>query len=145
MNPPMGGASGYAPSGGPPPPYYPQAYPPQYYNMPPGGGHPRYPPDYPPHPGMIAPPGRGMYPPGQAGMYQPPPNVPMGMYGQPPSSNYLNQYEEQLYHEALGLLNQMKTSGSDRDNVEKKSRLNFILSTYPKVHQKLKESLPQKP
>ena len=137
----MGGGSGYASSGGPPPPYYPPGYPPQYYNMPPGGGHPRYPPEYPPHPGMMAPPGRGMYPPGP-GMYQPPPNVPMGMYGQPPSSNYLNQYEEQLYHEALGLLNQMKT---DRDNAEKKSRLNFILSTYPKVHQKLKESLPQKP
>ena len=66
-----------------------------------------------------------------------------GMYGQ--SMNHLNQYEEQLLNEAFSLLNQIKTSGlSESDMSVKKSRLNFILSNHPKVHQRLKEILPQK-
>ena len=113
-----------------------------YYNMPHGG---RGYSGYSHHPGMMPPPshamGRGM-PSGQPGGY--PQNMHMGMYGPSPPSNYLNQYEEQLFNEALNLLNQMKTSGNEGENIERKNRLNYILSNNPKVHQKLKESLPQK-
>lgn len=132
-----------------PPSNYPQqhSYPPQYYNPP--QMHPnmyqRYPPSYPPPQGAH----QGMYMNPQ-GMNRPMPptydqGMHSGMYGPPPGQNVLSQYEEQLFHEALSVLNEIKTSAlSEAVMNEKKNRLNFILSNYPKVHQKLKESLPQK-
>lgn len=146
--------------------YYPpntqQTYDNRYYNVPQTGhqsqlpahqahqqGHQRYGPPPPSSYGVPPPPqmymnpqqpmGRGM--PG-GGMY-PPQNI-TGGYSQAPMS-HLNQYEEQLFNEAIMLLNQIKTSGlSEGEMSAKKNRLNYILSSHPKVHQKLKESLPQK-
>lgn len=131
-----------------PPSNYPQhSYPPpQYYNAPQMNPnvYQRYPPSYPAPQGH-----QGMYMNPQ-GMNRPMPpafdhGMHPGMYGSPPGQSHLNQYEDQLFHEALSVLNEIKTSSlSEGEMNEKKGRLNYILSNYPKVHQKLKESLPQK-
>ena len=98
MNPPMTNPSYHHPSPNIPHPssgggYYPQNYSSGYYNMPQGGQ--RY---YPQHPNMMMPshpPSRGV--PGSGGMY-PPHGMPIMYNNAPPPSNYLNQYEEQLFH-----------------------------------------------
>jgi hypothetical protein len=121
------------------PPHQPSYAPGPYYNVP---SHQRYPQSYVPPPGGYmggAPPmGRPMAP----GMYAPS-GMPVG-YGQPPMPvNQLNQYEEQLFNEAYALLNEIKTSNlSEMALTDKKQRINQILSNHPKVHQKLKDSLP---
>jgi hypothetical protein len=71
------------------------------------------------------------------------------MYGQPaggmypPIATQLNQYEEQMFQEAYQLVNEIKNSNnlSEIDINTKKGRLNYILSSHPKVHTKLKDSL----
>ncbi len=145
QNPPMGSMGGM---GGHYPPTSMHTYPPQpqggyppYYNTPPA----MYPPQGPPPP---------RYPPGP---YQPmgqyPPAMQKPMYGQPVGGMYqpipppLNQFEEQMFQEAYQLVNELKNSNSlsEHEIGTKKGRLNYILSSHPKVHTKLKDSLFQQP
>jgi hypothetical protein len=88
-----------------------------------------------------------MYPPMSKpgpGMYNPPAaNLPMGgMYPPINNPNQLNPYEEAMFNEAFVLVNDIKNSNlNDYDLGVKKGRLNYILSSHPKVHTKLKDSL----
>ena len=47
-----------------------------------------------------------------------------------------------MFQEAFALVNELKsTHMGEPEKSAKKNRLNYILSTHPKVHNKLKESL----
>lgn len=128
-------------------------YPPaSMHNYPPQGA---YPPYYNPPPNMYPPQGPPpRYPPGP---YQPmgqqyPPAMQKPMYGQQVSGGMypsippqLNQFEEQMFQEAYQLVNELKNSNTlnEHEISTKKGRLNYILSSHPKVHTKLKDSLFQ--
>jgi len=118
----------------PPPPV--QNYPP-YYNNPPPSGYRGY-------AGYGAPP-----PPHQAIYMNPPPmNQPMmGSYnpnmGMPvypdPNSIHLDMYETPLFNEGVELIQQIKYSNlSEEEKSVKKNRLNVILASSTKVHNKIK-------
>lgn len=131
----------------PPPSHgYQPNYPQHFYNPQPTMYPSRYPPAYPHMPPQPMGP-QVMYPPMNKpvpGMYNPPvPNLPMGgMYPPINNPNQLNQYEEAMFNEAFVLVNDIKNSNlSDYELTSKKSRLNYILSSHPKVHTKLKDSL----
>ena len=57
-------------------------------------------------------------------------------------SKTLNPYEEQMFQEAYALVSEIKgTHMNEAEKTAKKNRLNYILSTHPKVHNRLKQSL----
>lgn len=115
-----------------PPPQQPPYNP--YYGNPPQNAY-RYGYGGPPPPQMY------MNPPMNKPPYYPP-NMGGPMYGDPMMLNQLDPYEAHLFSEGLELINQIRSSSySESEVAAKKNRLNEILSSSPKVHTKLKESL----